>query len=271
MTGSPAAAPTSGTISQPGSPRTRIRPHGPASPMPAPIRADRQQLVRRAVGQVGPVPLAGVDDRQAAARARRRAPARSGRGRPGSARGRSPSCRRSRPGRRSRSASRCRAAAVRAGRGAAVVGPRVRLGVHGALPRVRRIRTCAGAATAADAHRDRSHRCAACSRDSRPSGVRQSSVAIRGGRAARPPPRVCLSMMSAPGSIRLCVRLTSAGPTRTPNRRPHWAGRSAASGSCGTGPWRGAAPATHGEQAGTSFAQANAYLTAMKASGNRGG
>src|SRR5918993_5745170 len=35
---------SSGMISQPGSPRTRILPHGPASPMPAPIRAERQRL-----------------------------------------------------------------------------------------------------------------------------------------------------------------------------------------------------------------------------------
>ena len=31
-------------ISQPGSPRTRIRPHGPGSPMPAPMRRERHRL-----------------------------------------------------------------------------------------------------------------------------------------------------------------------------------------------------------------------------------
>ena len=31
-------------ISQPGSPRTRMRPHGPSSPMPAPICLERQSL-----------------------------------------------------------------------------------------------------------------------------------------------------------------------------------------------------------------------------------
>ena len=32
-------------MSQPGSPRTRMRPHGPGSPMPAPIRRERQRLL----------------------------------------------------------------------------------------------------------------------------------------------------------------------------------------------------------------------------------
>ncbi len=45
MIGSPAFGASSGMISQPGSPRTRIRPHGPGSPMPALIRRERQRLL----------------------------------------------------------------------------------------------------------------------------------------------------------------------------------------------------------------------------------
>src|SRR5258707_4603349 len=45
ITGSPLAGASSGMISQPGSPRTRIRPHGPGSPMPAPICCERQRLL----------------------------------------------------------------------------------------------------------------------------------------------------------------------------------------------------------------------------------
>ena len=44
ITTSPGIGATSGTISQPGSPCTRIRPHGPAPPISAPIRAERQRL-----------------------------------------------------------------------------------------------------------------------------------------------------------------------------------------------------------------------------------
>ena len=40
-----AAASSSGMISQPGSPRTRMRPQGPGSPMPAPMRRERQRLL----------------------------------------------------------------------------------------------------------------------------------------------------------------------------------------------------------------------------------
>ena len=44
MIGSPGRGASSGMISQPGSPRTRMRPHGPGSPIPAPMRRDRQRL-----------------------------------------------------------------------------------------------------------------------------------------------------------------------------------------------------------------------------------
>ena len=44
MIGSPGAGFRSSMISQPGSPRTRILPQGPASPMPAPMRCERQRL-----------------------------------------------------------------------------------------------------------------------------------------------------------------------------------------------------------------------------------
>ena len=63
ITGSPGSGASSGMISQPGSPRTRMRPHGPgiadagADPPRAPA------LVGRQVGEVGAVALARVDDR----------------------------------------------------------------------------------------------------------------------------------------------------------------------------------------------------------------
>ena len=44
----PGSGASSGMISQPGSPRTRMRPHGPASPMPrppSPMRRERQRLL----------------------------------------------------------------------------------------------------------------------------------------------------------------------------------------------------------------------------------
>ena len=63
-------------------------------------------LVGRQVGEVGAMALAGVDDVVAASRAWRRARAGSARSARGSARGRSPSCRRSRRCRRNRSACR---------------------------------------------------------------------------------------------------------------------------------------------------------------------
>ena len=44
MTGSPARGARSAMISQPGSPRTRMRPQGPGSPIPAPMRRERQRL-----------------------------------------------------------------------------------------------------------------------------------------------------------------------------------------------------------------------------------
>src|SRR5262245_52947481 len=44
MIGSPAAGARSGMMFQPASPRTRMRPHGPGSPMPAPMRRERQRL-----------------------------------------------------------------------------------------------------------------------------------------------------------------------------------------------------------------------------------
>src|SRR5579863_3195275 len=45
MIGSPATGARSGMISQPNSPRTRMRPHGPGSPIPAPIWRERQRLL----------------------------------------------------------------------------------------------------------------------------------------------------------------------------------------------------------------------------------
>src|ERR1700722_15289080 len=45
MTISPCAGASSGMISQPGSPRTRMRPHGPGPPIPAPMRRERQRLL----------------------------------------------------------------------------------------------------------------------------------------------------------------------------------------------------------------------------------
>src|SRR5258708_25968268 len=45
ITRSPAAGARTGMISHPASPRTRIRPHGPGSPMPAPIWRLRQRLL----------------------------------------------------------------------------------------------------------------------------------------------------------------------------------------------------------------------------------
>ncbi len=62
MIGSPGSGASSGMISQPGSPRTRMRPHGPGSPMPAPMRCERQRLLARQIGQVGAVALARVHD-----------------------------------------------------------------------------------------------------------------------------------------------------------------------------------------------------------------
>ena len=73
MTTSPGSGASSGMISQPGSPRTRMRPHGPASPMPGrladPARAPA--LVGGQVGEVGAMAFARVDDVEAAARASR--------------------------------------------------------------------------------------------------------------------------------------------------------------------------------------------------------
>jgi hypothetical protein len=50
---------SSGIISQPGSPRTRMRPQGSGSPIPAPIRRDRQRLF---AGKVRPLPFASVEN-----------------------------------------------------------------------------------------------------------------------------------------------------------------------------------------------------------------
>ncbi|CAF4059864.1 unnamed protein product, partial [Rotaria sp. Silwood1] len=44
MMGSSGSGVSSGIMFHPGSPRTRMRPQGPGSPMPAPIRALRQRL-----------------------------------------------------------------------------------------------------------------------------------------------------------------------------------------------------------------------------------
>ena len=45
MIGSPGSGARSGMISQPASPRTSTRPHGPGSPIPAPIWRERQRLL----------------------------------------------------------------------------------------------------------------------------------------------------------------------------------------------------------------------------------
>ncbi len=58
----------SGMISQPGSPRTRIRPQGPWSPIPAPIRRERQRLFSGRSDRVRPMALTGVDDVETACR-----------------------------------------------------------------------------------------------------------------------------------------------------------------------------------------------------------
>jgi len=59
MIGSPGFGASSGMISQPGSPRTRIRPHGPgvADSGIDPLRAPA--LIGRQVGEIGTVAFAG--------------------------------------------------------------------------------------------------------------------------------------------------------------------------------------------------------------------
>ena len=63
MIGSPGSGASSGMISQPGSPRTRIRPHGPGSPIAAPMRSRSPALVGRQIGKIGAMAFAGVNDR----------------------------------------------------------------------------------------------------------------------------------------------------------------------------------------------------------------
>ena len=64
-------------MSWPGSPRIRMRPIGPGSPMRM-LGAPRSTLARRRVGQVGPVAFARVDDQHAAPRAPPSSSARQG-------------------------------------------------------------------------------------------------------------------------------------------------------------------------------------------------
>ena len=62
MIGSPGSGASSGMISQPGSPRTRIRPHGPGIADAGADALRAPALVGRQIGQVGTVALAGVQD-----------------------------------------------------------------------------------------------------------------------------------------------------------------------------------------------------------------
>ena len=65
MIGSPGSGASSGMISQPGSPRTRMRPHGPGIADAGADLPRAPALVGGQVGEVGPVALAGVDDVEA--------------------------------------------------------------------------------------------------------------------------------------------------------------------------------------------------------------
>ena len=106
MIGSPGAGASSGMISQPGSPRTRMLPHGPGIADAGADLARAPALVGGQVGEIGAVALARVDDVIAlGAHGGEQAPG-SARSARASARCRSPSCRRSRRRRRSRSACR---------------------------------------------------------------------------------------------------------------------------------------------------------------------
>ncbi len=62
MIGSPGSGASSSMMFQPGSPRTRILPQGPGSPMPAPMRRERQRLFVGQVREVGAMAFASVDD-----------------------------------------------------------------------------------------------------------------------------------------------------------------------------------------------------------------
>src|SRR5882672_8045615 len=67
MTTSPPRGASSGMISQPGSPRTRIRPQGPGSPMPAPMRRERQRLFAGRSARSGRCPSRVCKDMEALA------------------------------------------------------------------------------------------------------------------------------------------------------------------------------------------------------------
>ena len=81
MIGSPGSGARSGMISQPGSPRTRMRPHGPGIADAGADALRAPALVRRQIGEVGPMALARVEDVIALARmgGEQRRSARSGR------------------------------------------------------------------------------------------------------------------------------------------------------------------------------------------------